>query len=150
MKIFLDERENQLHHLLEDKNKELEFPILIEKKVLPLGDIVFVNDEGNDFIIIERKSLSDLIASIKDGRYNEQSYRLIHSSGLYRHHIVYLIEGGFAQLTNPSEKKMVYSAMTSLQFFKGFSLIKTTSIYETADWILYNANKLFASLKKKG
>ena len=148
MKIFLDERENQLHHLLEDKNKELEFPIVIEKKVLPLGDIVFVNDEGNDFIIIERKSLSDLIASIKDGRYNEQSYRLIHSSGLYRHHIVYLIEGGFAQLTNPSEKKMVYSAMTSLQFFKGFSLIKTTSIYETADWILYNANKLFASLKK--
>ena len=148
MKIFLDERENQLHHLLEDKNKELEFPVVIEKKVLPLGDIVFVNDEGNDFIIIERKSLSDLIASIKDGRYNEQSYRLIHSSGLYRHHIVYLIEGGFAQLTNPSEKKMVYSAMTSLQFFKGFSLIKTTSIYETADWILYNANKLFASLKK--
>ena len=148
MKIFLDERENQLHHLLEDKNKELEFPIVIEKKVLPLGDIVFVNDEGNDFIIIERKSLSDLIASIKDGRYNEQSYRLIHSSGLYRHHIVYLIEGGFAQLTNPSEKKMVYSAMTSLQFFKGFSLIKTTSIYETVDWILYNANKLFASLKK--
>ena len=51
----------------------------------------------NDFLIIERKSLSDLIASIKDGRYNEQSYRLIHSSGLYRHHIVYLIEGGFAQ-----------------------------------------------------
>ena len=148
MKIFLDERENQLHHLLEDKNKELEFPVVIEKKVLPLGDIVFVNDEGNDFLIIERKSLSDLIASIKDGRYNEQSYRLIHSSGLYRHHIVYLIEGGFAQLTNPSEKKMVYSAMTSLQFFKGFSLIKTTSIYETADWILYNANKLFASLKK--
>ena len=148
MKIFLDERENQLHYLLEDKNKDLEFPVVIEKKVLPLGDIVFVNDEGNDFIIIERKSLSDLIASIKDGRYNEQSYRLIHSSGLYRHHIVYLIEGGFAQLTNPSEKKMVYSAMTSLQFFKGFSLIKTTSIYETADWILYNANKLFASLKK--
>ena len=148
MKIFLDERENQLHHLLQDKNKELEFPIVIEKKVLPLGDIVFVNDEGNDFLIIERKSLSDLIASIKDGRYNEQSYRLIHSSGLYRHHIVYLIEGGFAQLTNPSEKKMVYSAMTSLQFFKGFSLIKTTSIYETADWILYNANKLFASFKK--
>ena len=97
-----------------------------------LGDIVFVNDEGNDFIIIERKSLSDLIASIKDGRYNEQSYRLIHSSGLYRHHIVYLIEGGFAQLTNPSEKKMVYSAMTSLQFFKGFSLIKTTHRIETS------------------
>ena len=108
MKIFLDERENQLHYLLEEKNKELEFSVVIEKKVLPLGDIVFVNDEGTDFLIIERKSLSDLIASIKDGRYNEQSYRLIHSSGLYRHHIVYLIEGGFAQLTNPSEKKMVF------------------------------------------
>ena len=31
MKIFLDERENQLHHLLQDKNKELEFPVVIEK-----------------------------------------------------------------------------------------------------------------------
>jgi ERCC4-type nuclease len=55
----------------------------IEKKVITLGDIHFVNDE-KEVLIIERKSLSDLIASIKDGRYEEQSYRLINSSGMYR------------------------------------------------------------------
>ena len=42
---------------------------------LPLGDII-INDGLNDLVIIERKSLSDLAASIKDGRYEEQSYRL--------------------------------------------------------------------------
>lgn len=141
MKIILDERETRLFHLVQEKCQEMSFDISIEKKVLTLGDIHFVNDE-KEFLIIERKSLTDLIASIKDGRYEEQSYRLIHSSGMYRSHIIYLIEGGLSQLTNPIEKKMVYSAMNTLQFIKGFSVVKTTSINETAEWICFNANKL--------
>ena len=142
MKIILDERETRLFHLVQEKCQELSFDISIEKKVLTLGDIHFVNDEEKEVLIIERKSLTDLIASIKDGRYEEQSYRLINSSGMYRSHIVYLIEGGLSQLMNPVEKKMVYSAMNTLQFIKGFSLVKTTSINETAEWICFNANKL--------
>jgi|TARA_B110000008_G_C16833290_1_gene509447 ERCC4-type nuclease len=142
MKIILDERETRLFHLVQEKCHELSFDISIEKKVLTLGDIHFVNDEEKEVLIIERKSLTDLIASIKDGRYEEQSYRLINSSGMYRSHIVYLIEGGLSQLMNPVEKKMVYSAMNTLQFIKGFSLVKTTSINETAEWICFNANKL--------
>ena len=94
---------------------------------MPLGDIVFVDDDGKELLIVERKSLSDLVASIKDGRYDEQSYRLIHS-GLYRHHIMYLIEGGMSQVLNPTEKKMIYSSMLTLQLYKGFSIMKTTSM----------------------
>ena len=147
MKIILDERETRLFHLVQEKCQELSFDIPIEKKVITLGDIHFVNNE-KEVLIIERKSLTDLIASIKDGRYEEQSYRLINSSGMYRSHIVYIIEGGLSQLINPTEKKMVYSAMNTLQFIKGFSVVKTTSINETAEWISFNANKLEKHIAK--
>lgn len=148
MKIFLDDREHQLYHLIHEKNNILELNLIIEKKTLSLGDIVFVDENEKEIVIVERKSLNDLVASIKDGRYEEQSYRLIHSSGLYRHHIVYLIEGGMSQILNPTEKKMIYSSMLTLQLYKGFSIMKTTSIHETAEWIIYSANKLFSMIKK--
>jgi len=148
MKIFLDDREHQLYHLVHDKNTSLDLNLTIEKKTLLLGDVVFVDDNEKEILIVERKSLSDLVASIKDGRYEEQSYRLIHSSGLYRHHIVYLIEGGMSQILNTTEKKMIYSSMMTLQLYKGFSIMKTTSMHETAEWIIYSANKLFSMIKK--
>jgi len=148
MKIILDDREQQLYHLVNEKNEILDLKLTIEKKTLPLGDIVFVDDDGKELLIVERKSLSDLVASIKDGRYDEQSYRLIHSSGLYRHHIIYLIEGGMSQILNPIEKKMIYSSMLTLQLYKGFSIMKTTSMIETAEWIIYSANKLSSMVKK--
>ena len=35
-----------------------------------------IDKNNNIVMIIERKSLNDLLASVKDGRYNEQSFRL--------------------------------------------------------------------------
>ncbi|NBT86539.1 MAG: hypothetical protein EBT45_08645, partial [Alphaproteobacteria bacterium] len=105
----------------------------IESRVLPLGDALITDETDTIVLLIERKSLTDLLASIKDGRYEEQSHRLIHSSGVQPHHIVYIIEGMMSQLHNPAEKKMVYSAMTSLQVFKGFSVLRTCSVQETAE-----------------
>ena len=43
--------------------------------------------------IVERKTGSDLASSIIDGRYEEQSYRLLHSGDLIPHSVIYLIEG---------------------------------------------------------
>ena len=117
MKIILDERENSLYQHMSQIDG---FDFTIEKKVIELGDIHFVKDD-KEIIILERKSVSDLLASIKDGRYEEQSHRLIHSSGLYRHHIIYIIEGLFSQLKDEKEKKMVYSAIATLQLYKGFN-----------------------------
>tara|TARA_A100001015_G_C15021508_1_gene728233 strand:- start:1589 stop:2341 length:753 start_codon:yes stop_codon:yes gene_type:complete len=148
MKIILDEREKSLHacllEIIENNEKKFE----IEKRPIELGDAHFVND-SKEIFIIERKSLTDLISSIKDGRYEEQSYRLIHSSGLYRHHIVYIIEGFMSQLRTPIEKKMVYSAMTMLQFYKGFSLVRTMSVQDTAEWIYYSACKIDKELARE-
>ena len=147
MKIILDERETYLYNAICEKQTTMEKPFELEKKPICLGDIHFVHDD-KEILIIERKSLQDLVSSIKDGRYEEQSYRLIHSSGMYRHHIVYVIEGLFSQLRQPRDKKMVYSAMTMLQLYKGFNVIRTQSVIDTAEWILYTADKLGRELER--
>jgi ERCC4-type nuclease len=110
---------------------------------LPLGDIIINNGE-KDLVIIERKSLSDLAASIKDGRYEEQSYRL-KNLWHHNHNIIYLIEGDFAKhnsFKDRIDKLTLYSAITSLNYFKGFSVWRSMSIDETALMICNMAYKL--------
>jgi crossover junction endonuclease MUS81 len=148
MKIILDNRENSLYEkcatlLNNTKSQEL----ILSKEVLLLGDISIQTNEGKDIVLIERKSIQDLLASIKDGRYEEQSHRLIHSSGIPRHNIQYIIEGGISFL-NPAEKKLVFSAMTSLSVFKGFSVLRTASLQETADYIISMSDKINRELSK--
>lgn len=148
MKIILDNRENSLYEkcsaiLNSSKNQEL----ILSKEVLSLGDISIQTNEGKDIVLIERKSIVDLLASIKDGRYEEQSHRLIYSSGIPRHNIQYIIEGGNSFL-NPAEKTLVFSSMTSLSIFKGFSVLRTTSLQETAEYIISMSNKINRELKK--
>ena len=115
-----------------DKNN-----ITIEVLPLPIGDII-LEYLGKEIIIIERKSAADLEASIKDGRYEEQSYRLSNSE-VHNHNIVYLIEGS---LINRQNKQMLYSSMFSLNYSKGFSVLRSTTIQETAYIICNMAYKL--------
>jgi ERCC4-type nuclease len=110
---------------------------------LPLGDII-LNDGEKDLIIIERKSLSDLAASIKDGRYEEQSYRL-KNLWHHNHNIIYLIEGDFNRFNSFKDridKLTLYSALTSINYFKGFSVWRSMSIDETALMVCNMAYKL--------
>lgn len=147
MKIIIDEREHSLYEkclLISNQYKN----IVLSKEVLPLGDILFKTNENMDILLIERKSFSDLLSSIKDGRYEEQSYRLLNSSGMPPHSIFYLLEGMFSQVYNPNDKKIILSAMTTLQFFKGFSMIRTSSINETAEFVLSMADKIDRELQK--
>lgn len=51
-----------------------------------------MNESDETLLIFERKSISDLLASLKDGRYEEQSYRLS-GSNTNNHNIIYIIEG---------------------------------------------------------
>lgn len=72
--IKFDNREKDLIKILEDKG----YNVTLEN--LDLGDIQFVDLTTKEIIIIiERKTYSDLSASIKDGRYKEQKERMIHS-----------------------------------------------------------------------
>lgn len=150
MKIIFDERETPLYEQCSSIISSQPNPSYADlyKEVLPLGDILIKTDENLDLLLIERKSFSDLIASIKDGRYEEQSYRLLHSSGFPLHSIIYLVEGMFAQVNNPLEKKMIYSAMTSLHFFKGFSVYRTAHLRESAEWLLNMIDKIEKEFNK--
>ena len=120
----------------------------LETQALPIGDILFKTDEGKDVLLVERKSLSDLLASIKDKRYEEQSHRLKHASGFAPHNVVYLIEGVFSSLRTPLEKKLVLSAMTSLYYFKGFAVLRTSGLQETAELLIHMADKIDRNFMK--
>jgi crossover junction endonuclease MUS81 len=151
MRIVVDERETALYekieHMVNTEGNAIG-TIQLSKKVIPLGDILIQTDEETTLAIIERKSLQDLLSSIKDGRYEEQSYRLSYSSGLPQHNILYVIEGMFSQLRTLLEKKTVYSCMTSLNMFKGFSVHRTCTIQETAETVLWMACKMERDLQK--
>jgi ERCC4-type nuclease len=115
--------------------------IKITTEQLLIGDVLLRTDDQKEIILFERKSLQDLLASIKDGRYKEQSHRLTHTSGLNPHHIVYIIEGVLSTL-RPQDKKIVLSAIASLSYFKGFSVFRTATVFETAEQILAMATKI--------
>ena len=133
MKLVIDNREpKELKNLIQHKIENVEF------KNLDIGDIIFLDNENNIVVIFERKSISDLISSIKDGRYSEQSFRL-QEYPLHNHNIFYLIEGSLLNSRkhyNESIEKTVYSAMFSLSYSKGFSLLHTSGVVETTDFII--------------
>ena len=143
MLIKIDTREKDLHLecLQRTCNNE---NIRIESEMLPLGDIILYNDNGNELVIIERKTLYDLASSIKDGRYKEQGYRLNECS-THNHNIIYLVEGNL-QSYNPNrgrlERKSILSAFVTITYFKGFMLHRTEGLSETAEWIVNYAIKL--------
>jgi hypothetical protein len=144
MRVIIDEREHALYEKCEAliMAQRVASYVILSKEVLPLGDILFKTDDGLDVLMIERKTFPDLLSSIKDGRYEEQSYRILNSSGYPPHSVFYLLEGMFSSLHNPLEKKIILSATTSLQFFKGFSVHRTATVTESAEWILYMADKI--------
>jgi ERCC4-type nuclease len=157
MLIKIDNRERELIKKCEDllvavpAFKELK----LEVQQLPLGDIIICsnqNDNGQiDNILVERKTLSDLAASIKDGRYDEQSYRL-NGLPIHNHNIVYLIEGDLGKFNAFKEridKQTIYSAMFSINHFKGFSLMRTNTIDETAFMVCNMAYKIGKDKDKK-
>lgn len=121
--------------------------ITVKSENLPLGDIIICDTNGNEKIIIERKTLQDLAASIRDGRYKEQSFRLNECS-MHNHNIVYLIEGNLASYKpfmfgkSPVDKYALMSSMISISYYKGFSLYKSNSLDESAEWIIQVAYKL--------
>ena len=145
MIIKVDNRENKLITILNAKLEELELKqITIIVEALPIGDIIICDDNCTEKIIIERKSLNDLAASLRDGRYSEQSFRL-ENNEIHNHNIVYLMEGDIHRYSNKYSKiskKTLQVTMFCINYFKGFSIMKTRDVLETAEYILIITDKL--------
>jgi ERCC4-type nuclease len=145
MIIKVDVRETELirciKYVLEISPMYKDVQMVVEN--LPLGDIILSKNEI-DKVVIERKSLRDLAASIKDGRYEEQSFRL-NGLPIHNHNIVYLVEGDvnkFNVFKDRMEKLTLYSAMVSLNFYKGFSVMRSFNVEESALILCNMAHKI--------
>ena len=145
MIIKIDTRERKLIPICKQFLEELSIPNTeIKIESLDLGDAVITDNEGNDLLIIERKSLNDLACSIRDGRYAEQSYRLMHNP-VHNHNIIYIIEGDidfYQSKFTRINRQSLFSAIFSLQYYKGFSIIWTKNILETSEYIMRSLDKL--------
>lgn len=132
IKIEIDNRENwSLNQSFLDKNN-----YNLIKKNLEVGDIQILKN-GEIQLIIERKTLDDLAASVMDGRYEEQKNRLykLKNEGFK---IIYLLEGDFPTFYNSfcrvsrDTLKTIY-----LKFIMRdkIQVIKTNSLDETIDMV---------------
>jgi ERCC4-type nuclease len=148
LNIRLDTREKELQTKITEMIatnptfKDIQMTV----ECLPLGDIIIMHPTLKDVeaLIIERKCVNDLLSSIKDGRYEEQSYRL-NGNAVHNHNIMYLIEG---DVRKKPMNQMLYSAMFSLNYYKGFSVMRTFSLEETALFLCNCVVKLMNGEKK--
>ncbi len=129
-KLIIDNRENIK---LDIKNKVND--AIFEN--LDLGDFLFkVNDV--DVLIIERKTISDYAASIKDGRNREQKKRLLLNYPLNK--ILYLIEGDLTT-NNPNfgynqvSKETIVSSIINTVVRDNIHVFHTSSINETIEFL---------------
>lgn len=119
--------------------------IEIKSENLYLGDFTFGN------VIIERKTHQDLASSILDGRYKEQCTRLQeYQQSNPSTKIIYIIEGNIDLFFNSHniDKEKLKSAMVSLMYEKGFSVINSRSLNETIDFLLIFAYKYYSKYEK--
>ena len=132
MNLVIDCREKKLISLFEQKQ------VAVSVESLPLGDICIRDKDGSLVALFERKTIQDLLSSISDGRYEEQSFRL-QQCGLEKRKIYYVIEGNIEQYVGKGQglysKSTVHSCMYSLTYVKGFSLICSNSVTHTSDII---------------
>jgi crossover junction endonuclease MUS81 len=148
MLIKIDYREtdllNKITTILSTKGLD---DITLKSENLPLGDIIICADNGDEKMILERKTLQDLAASIRDGRYKEQSFRL-NECNIHNHNIMYLIEGNLQHYKPflfgkaPIDKYALLSSFVSICYYKGFSLYKSNNIDESAEWIIQLSYKI--------
>ena len=145
MKLLVDNREpKELITILNNRFNN------IELSNLDIGDFIIKNDNDEIIMIFERKSLADLVSSVKDGRYAEQSFRLCECP-VSNHNIYYIIEGNimnFCNKNNETIQKMIFSSMLSLSYKKGFSLLHTSGQIETAEFIIRFIEKLSSEKQK--
>jgi len=105
--------------------------VITKLKNLDQGDFIIKDSNENILLIIERKTISDLLSSVKDSRYIEQSDRYLELD-LPSSKIYYLIEGDYEKFEKTSiEFKTIYSCIFSLSYKKEFSLLFTNNTFNT-------------------
>lgn len=140
IELIVDTREQELISKLS--------PIVdIKVEQLEVGDIVFRQD-GEVLLVIERKTVNDLKASICDGRGREQKIRLLGTTP--RHRIMYLIEGSLNKKLDDKISGLpvdtLVGSLVNTQLRDGIHVYKTFTIDESVNFLY----KLLDKLQKDG
>ncbi len=142
-KIIVDSREKSLFGILKDRDLDIySDKIEILKEQLDIGDIhlSFSHNDNNYLYIYERKTNSDLIASIKDGRYKEQKLRLMASGA---NSLNYIIEGDMiTSLKNKNNQKITTGAYIHSIYRDKINVIFTSDLEDTSTFLLLMASKI--------
>lgn len=121
--ILLDVRERELIRLLPS----------METGQLHVGDAWIGFAEGSEgALIIERKSVADLEASLLDGRYREQRTRLLAFCAEKKARPLYIIEGELDRLNGRMTKDALQKVLNRLMLRYCVPVLQTSSTEETA------------------
>jgi crossover junction endonuclease MUS81 len=116
--------------------KVLQGRVKFSSEALDVGDIIF-ESEGEPVLVIERKTVDDLKASICDQRHREQKARLLGS--FPRDRVMFVIEGNMDRRLSDTVGGVLVSTLVSsminTQLRDGVKVYKTASVYETAEFI---------------
>ncbi|KAI8826364.1 hypothetical protein BJ741DRAFT_671412 [Chytriomyces cf. hyalinus JEL632] len=90
--------------------------------------------------IIERKTMDDLVSSIKDGRFKEQ--KVISVVRMRRPNVIYVIEEVSTESAEYFGMDAAHTAITQTQFENGFFVKKTSSAEDTLNYLVSLINAL--------
>ena len=101
-------------------------------------------------LVFERKTIADLAASIKDGRYRDQKQRL--KSTFPFHRITYIIEGSIKDINDEKSvhginSKAIVSSLLSSRYRDGFQVIHTADVKDTM-WYICELAERFSTPDK--
>jgi len=139
--IIIDNRETELYNdIIErdlDKYKE---KITITKEQLELGDIIIkIGDNPESIFVYERKTMNDMISSVKDGRYKEQKTRLISKF----ENINYIIEGTDVICSNNTHSQQLLTSIYYYSMYRdNINVLFTKNIKDTITLILLISTKM--------
>jgi len=109
-----------------------------ESVSLSIGRLACGDYAVDDNLLFERKTLIDLVSSIKDGRLFRQACRLTES---HKRGII-ILEGTSGDLVSTKmRREAVQGALISLTVFLGIPLLRSRNLQESTQLMLYTARQ---------
>jgi ERCC4-type nuclease len=138
LSIIIDSRETILYNnMIERDLDKYNEKIMITKQQLEIGDIHIIMDDI--IFVYERKTINDLLSSVKDGRYKEQKNRLL-SNYL---NINYIIEGtDIIASNNIHNQQLLTSIYYNSMYRDNIKVLFTKNINDTITLLLMIAIKI--------
>lgn len=137
VELIVDGRETKVAHELRALDATF------TTRELSPGDVIFVR--GDDLLLMcERKTYSDLSASIADGRFSQQRESMKETGTK----VLYIIEGA-NQPRSELDSRRVLGALENLAIVHGISVLPTRSTAETALALQHIQKKLSAQPERK-